>query len=180
MDGVLKIGIQNEKIAAYSLLVALMAVVSSGGYMFFNLPSFAKEPAIASLTVNNYEKEHSDALFSYAQKEVKREYVSLSKVLKLKYKSAKVTHVSKGIDHIQFTKLVNSKPIKVNVLEINRELNPDIRLAPVLAGSTPHSKATISHIASKNHAVAAINGTYFKQDTGTPLGTLVINGEIYT
>ena len=178
MDGVLKIGIQNEKIAAYSLMVVLMAAVSSGGYMFLNLPSFAKETAIASLNINTYEKEHSDALFSYAQKEVKREYVSLSKVLQLKYKSAKVTHVAKGIEHISFTKLINSKPIKVNVLEINREVNPDIRLAPVLAGSTPHSKATISAIAKKNHAVAAINGTYFKPNTGTPLGMLVIDNKV--
>ncbi|MBR6163797.1 phosphodiester glycosidase family protein [bacterium] len=178
MDGVLKIGIQNEKIAAYSLLVVLMAAVSSGGYMFLNLPSFANQTVIANLTIDNYEKEHSDALFSYAKKEVKKETVSLSKVLQLKYKSAKVTHVAKGIDHIQFKKIINSKPIKVNVLEINRDLNPDIKLAPVLAGSTPHSKATISRIANKSHAVAAINGTYFKPNTGTPLGMLVIDNKV--
>ena len=178
MDGVLKIGIQNEKIAAYSLMVVLMAAVSSGGYMFLNAPSFAKENTIASITINNYEKEHSDALFSYAEKEVKKESGSLAKSLKFKYKSATVTHVAKGIDHIQFKKLVNSKPIKVNVLEINREANPDIVLAPVLAGSTPHSKATISNIAHKNHAIAAINGTYFKPNTGTPLGMLVIDNKV--
>ena len=174
MDGVLKIGIQNEEIAAYSFLIVLMAAICSGGYMFLNQPSFAvTENTIANLSINNNTKEHSDALFSFAEEEVKKETVSLSR-----YKSAKVTHVAKGVEHIQFKKLINSKPVKVNVLEINRQVNPDIRLAPSLAGSTPHSKATIKNIASKTNAIAAINGTYFTPKTGTPLGMLVIDNKV--
>ena len=179
MDGVLKIGIQNEEIAAYSFLIVLMAAICSGGYMFLNQPSFAvTENTIANLSINNNTKEHSDALFSFAEEEVKKETVSLSKLLVQRYKSAKVTHVAKGVEHIQFKKLINSKPVKVNVLEINRQVNPDIRLAPSLAGSTPHSKATIKNIASKTNAIAAINGTYFTPKTGTPLGMLVIDNKV--
>ena len=180
MDGVLKIGIQNGEIAAYSFLIALMAAaICSGGYMFLNQPTFAvTENKIANLSINNNTKEHSDALFSFAEESVKRETVSLSKLLTQKYKSAKVTHVAKGVEHIQFKKLINSRPVKVNVLEINREVNPDIRLAPSLAGPTPHSKATIKNIANKTNAIAAINGTYFTPKTGTPLGMLVIDNKV--
>ena len=179
MDGVLKIGIQNEEIAAYSLIIVLMAAICSGGYMFLNQPSYAlNENTIANLSINNNTKEHSDALFSYAKSEMTKSSVSLSQILTLKYKSAKVHHVAEGIEHIQFKKLINSKPVKVNVLEINRSVNPDIRLAPSLAGSTPHSKATIKQIAAKTNAVAAINGTYFKPNTGTPLGMLVIDNKV--
>lgn len=179
MDGVLKIGIQNGEIAAYSLAIVLTAAICSGGYMFLNQPSFAlNENTIANLSINNNTKEHSDALFSYANSEVKKRSVPLSEVLTLKYKSAKVYYVADGIEHIQFKKLINSKPVKVNVLEIDRSANPDIRLAPSLAGSTPHSKATIKQIAHKTNAVAAINGTYFKPNTGTPLGMLVIDNKV--
>ncbi len=179
MDGVLKIGIQNEEIAAYSFIIVLMAAICSGGYMFLNQPSFAlNENTIANLSINNNTKEHSDALFSYVTPEVKKPSVPLSQILTSKYKSAKVYYVAEGIEHIQFKKLINSKPVKVNVLEINREVNPDIKLAPSLAGATPHNKATIKHIAGKANAVAAINGTYFKPNTGTPLGMLVIDNKI--
>ena len=180
MDGVLKIGIQNREIAAYSLTVVLMAAaIYSGGYMFLNTLSYTKDnTTIANLSINNTKEHSSNALFSYAEKEVKKEVVSLSTILAQKYKSAKVTHVAQGIDHIQFKKTIKSKQIKINVLEINRDKNPLIRLSPSLSGSTPHNKATIRQIANKTNAIAAINGTYFLPKTGTPLGMLVIDNKI--
>ena len=42
------------------------------------------------------------------------------------------------------------------------------------------SKKTITNIAQRENAIAAINGGYFKPQTGVPLGTLMINKKVYT
>ena len=42
------------------------------------------------------------------------------------------------------------------------------------------SKSKISNIAKKENAIVAINGGYFKPQTGVPLGTLMIDKKIYT
>lgn len=49
-------------------------------------------------------------------------------------------------------------------------------LQPALAGNTIMQRATVSRIAGKNSAYAAINGGFFAAQ-GSPLGMLMINGE---
>ena len=66
------------------------------------------------------------------------------------------------------------------ISEINRKLNPEIEIIPQLSSNNLHSKSKIRNIAIQNKAILAVNGTYFKQNTGTPLGTLVIDKEIIT
>jgi exopolysaccharide biosynthesis protein len=95
-----------------------------------------------------------------------------------KYSKYKIKEVDDGIVYIPIVKQINSRRVKINVVEVNRNLNPDLEIVPQLSSSNLHSKSKVNNIASKNNALIAINGTYFKQDTGTPLGTLVVNNEI--
>jgi len=61
------------------------------------------------------------------------------------------------------------------------KLAKNMELTPALSsGSTLKSRRTITTIAKNNNAIAAINGTYFKPQTGVPLGTLMINKKMYT
>ena len=69
----------------------------------------------------------------------------------------------------------------VNVVEVNTKLNPNIEINPQLASTSKlTSKSTIANIAKRNNSIVAINGTYFKPQTGVPLGTLMINKKLYT
>lgn len=100
--------------------------------------------------------------------------------IRKKYKKGIITDVDKGVKHIRLVKYYQGRPVKINVIEINPELNPNLKLAPSLASDKMGRKNTISSIARKTNSIVAINGTFFKPSTGVPLGTLMINKKMYT
>ena len=89
-----------------------------------------------------------------------------------------IKYLSDGVAYVQIIKSINGRRTKINVAEINRSLNKNLEIVPQLSSYKMHSKSKITKMAQYDNAIVAINGTYFKQDTGTPLGTLVIDGEI--
>lgn len=97
-----------------------------------------------------------------------------------KYKTGVIVDVDKGVKHIRLTKYYQRSPVRINVIEVNSKINPDLKLTPALASETLSSKSTITNIARKNNSIVAINGTFFKPATGVPLGTLMINKKMYT
>lgn len=120
---------------------------------------------------NTMLKEQSDdALFLLKQK--------WEEELKIKYGKVQIKKIDEGIVYVPLVKYINSRRVKINVAEINRNINKDIEIIPQMSLNKMHSKSKINNIASHNNAILAINGTYFKQDTGTALGTLVIDKEI--
>lgn len=100
--------------------------------------------------------------------------------IRQKYKTGVITDVDQGIKHIKLVKYYQGQPVRINVIELNSNINPDIKLTPALASETLGTKSTITNIARKNNAIVAINGTFFKPSTGVPLGTLMINKKMYT
>ncbi len=101
--------------------------------------------------------------------------------IKQKYPKAIISDVDSGVKHIKLTKYYNGKPVRINVVEADLKIAKDLELTPALSSSTTlQSRRTISTIAKNNNAVAALNGTYFKPQTGVPLGTLMINQKMYT
>ena len=98
--------------------------------------------------------------------------------LKEKYVGKSIKSIKDGIVYIQLNKRVNARNIKINVAEVNRSVNSKIEVVPQLATKEMHSRAKITNIVKDSNAILAINGTYFKQKTGTPLGVLVIDNEI--
>lgn len=97
-----------------------------------------------------------------------------------KYKNALIYDVAPGIKHIKLTRTYQGRPVRINVVEVNKRLNSNIDITPQLSSSRLATKSTITTIARKNHSIVAINGTYFKPQTGVPLGTLMINKKLYT
>lgn len=99
-----------------------------------------------------------------------------------KYAGALIRDVDTGVKHIRLTKYYEGKPVKINVIEIDRRLASNYELKPALASSSEvlHNKRTITTIAKQTNSIAAINGTFFKPQTGVPLGTLMIDGKMYT
>lgn len=100
--------------------------------------------------------------------------------VKQKYKTGVITDVDKGVKHIRLIKYYQGKPVRINVIEVNSQINPDLQLTPAIASDTLANKASITNIAKKNNSIVAINGTFFKPATGVPLGTLMIDKKMYT
>ena len=99
---------------------------------------------------------------------------------KKKYPKGIITDVDKGIKHIKLVKYYDGKPVRINVVEIDKKLAKDYEVFPALASDKLNNKLKISDIAKNTNSIVAINGTFFKPQTGVPLGTLMINQKLYT
>ena len=97
-----------------------------------------------------------------------------------KYPKAVIVDVDRGVKHIKLTKYYDGQPVRINVVEIDRKLAKDYTVTPVLASDTLNNRRTISTIAKNSNSIIALNGTFFKPQTGVPLGTLMIDGKMYT
>ena len=101
--------------------------------------------------------------------------------IKKKYPSGVIYDVAEGVKHIKLTKYYLGRPVRINVVEINFALTQNTLIKPVLSNSVSlKSRRSISTIAKNNNAIVALNGTYFKPQTGVPLGTLMIDEKLYT
>jgi len=98
-----------------------------------------------------------------------------------RYRNSRIHTVALGVKHIQMVKYINSRPVKINVVEVNRQLNSNIKMMPEMASSfSLNGRRTIRTIAQKNNSIAAVNCTYFKPQTGVPLGMIMKDGQILT
>ena len=97
-----------------------------------------------------------------------------------KYQNFRVKEVEKGVKHVRMIKYYNNRPVRINIVELSPGLNDNLIIEPSTASETLASKRKISTIANRENAIVAINGGYFKPQTGVPLGTLMINKKIYT
>lgn len=95
-----------------------------------------------------------------------------------KYKNGLIKTVAPGVKHILIRKYTKSGTMFINVVEINPQINSKLSIEPVLAGQGLSGTNKVKNMAIKNNALAGINASFFKQSTGTPLGTLVINEEL--
>ena len=100
--------------------------------------------------------------------------------VKQRYPKAVITDLDRGVKHIKLTRYYDGKPVRINIVEVNRKVAQDYTLSPQLASDTLQNRKTITTIARKTNSIAALNGTFFKPQTGVPLGTLMINGKMYT
>ncbi len=172
-----------EKIAVNSLYFSLALVIFSGQGMFLNNSIFAYEANIAQTVYMNTAippgniptPTNIDKNVSLLTDNNKWE-----QSIRKKYRNTFISTVEPGVVHVKLTKYINSQPVKINIVEINRQINPNIELAPSLASDQLAKKATVRTIAAKNNSIVAINGTFFKPQTGVPLGTLMIDKKILT
>lgn len=97
-----------------------------------------------------------------------------------KYKTKYIYYPADGIAHIKKIKYINSKPIKINIVEINTKVNKNLIIKPKTANKKLNSKTSVRKMAQSENAIIAINAGYFKPQTGVPLGALVIDGKVLT
>jgi hypothetical protein len=85
--------------------------------------------------------------------------------------------IGPGLRHMGVLEKTSGGPVHVHVLEIDPR-NPEVEIRPALAVDRLGGKASVSKIVASHQALAGINGSFFKPDTGMPLGILMINQEL--
>ena len=117
---------------------------------------------------------------NYIQERQQEQEIAFEKEISNKYRNSKVVSVEKGVKHVRMIRFYNNKPVRINIVELSKGVNEDLVVEPAIASETLASRTKISNIANRENAIVAINGGYFKPQTGVPLGTLMINKKVYT
>lgn len=117
---------------------------------------------------------------NYIKEEQTKKELIFDTNIKNKYRGARIADVDKGVKHIKMIRYYNGRPVRINIVEICQGVNENLNVEPQIASDTLASRRKISGIAQKDNAIVAINGGYFKPQTGVPLGTLMINKKMYT
>ena len=160
-----------------SILTALVVLTNN---FFKSPPIIAKEVRLAQGSVVSPLLENTRTKEDIKELTIEEQATNFNNSVRNRYKNSMIYDVALGVKHIKLTKTINGRPVRINVVEINQKLNPNLQINPQLSSSRLASKSTITTLARKNNSLVAINGTYFKPQTGVPLGTLMINGKIYT
>lgn len=167
------------KIINNSLYFTILIAVFSSHSMMSNNQLFAHETDRLAYTSAKIIPQNPPVpdIQTFSLTEEKQRWEAM---LRQRYKNGKILTVAEGVKHIRMVKYINSKPVKINIVEVNTKINPNLEISPQLASENLKHRATIRTIAQKNNSIAAINGTYFKPQTGVPLGTLMIDRKLYT
>lgn len=170
-----------------TLIVIFLSTVAVTGIVFFQNRGFAANEirlaqgiAVPPL-LNSIDKEKDKVQHNLF---VKDKLKIFEEEINLKYNKAGYNVVIKPIDigiyHIKLTRTYKGRPVKLNIIELDKSLNPQLEIKPTLASETLAHRSKIKSISGKHKTLAAVNGTYFKPQTGVPLGTLMIDKKLYT
>ncbi len=117
---------------------------------------------------------------NYIKEEQATRELAFNQNISHKYAGSKITDVEKGVKYVRMIRFYNNRPVRINIVELSTGVNGNLSVEPAIASDTLAARSKISNIAQRENAIAAINGGYFKPQTGVPLGTLMINKKMYT
>lgn len=162
-----------EYVLTLSLFVTLVLT-----HTIFIPPLFANDLIANSTVTTPTLKEMSQYIKEEMNPQIRQE--KFENKIKSKYKGYVINNVDTGIKHIKMVKYYNGKPVKINVVEMNNKVASNYEVKPAIASITLPNKRTVRNIAQRTNSIVAINGGFFKPQTGVPLGTLMIDKKIYT
>lgn len=162
-----------EYVLTLSLFVTLVL-----SHTIFIPPLFANDLIANSTVTTPTLKEMSQYIKEEMNPQIRQE--KFENKIKSKYKGYVINNVDTGIKHIKMVKYYNGKPVKINVVEMNNKVASNYEVKPAIASVTLPNKRTVRNIAQRTNSIVAINGGFFKPQTGVPLGTLMIDKKIYT
>lgn len=162
-----------EYVLTLSLFVTLVLT-----HTIFIPPLFANDLIANSTVTTPTLKEMSQYIKEEMNPQIRQE--KFENKIKSKYKGYVINNVDTGIKHIKMVKYYNGKPVKINIVEMNNKVASNYEVKPAIASVTLPNKRTVRNIAQRTNSIVAINGGFFKPQTGVPLGTLMIDKKIYT
>ena len=164
-----------QKIAVKLGILIFVTVIFLGDNLYFsgqNTASKASANAVSDLQISNPDS------YKASIKEVREKLWKLS--LQRRYGNVIFNKIQDGAVHIRIKRYLNGKPLTINIIEVNSSVNPNIKVMPAMAGSRLAKKSSVVNIAKNHNSFAAINGSYFKPQTGVPLGILMIDKKLLT
>ncbi len=165
-----------EKLIDTSFICFL--IISQSLFPLFASDGYKVAQSVIPLRAGNIEQIKEKVMYELSEQKRKEDF---DKDVINKYPNAVISDVTDGVKHIKLTKYYAGKPVRINVVEVNQRIAKNLELTPALSSDTNlKSRTKISSIAKNNNAVVALNGTYFKPQTGVPLGALMIDKKIYT
>lgn len=85
----------------------------------------------------------------------------------------------KGVTHKRIKRWLNGRPAMINIIVVNPDAEKLI-IKPSYSSYKLNAPRRVKELVTIENAIAGINASYFKPDTGVPLGASVVNGEILT
>ncbi|MBS6602476.1 MAG: phosphodiester glycosidase family protein [Brachyspira sp.] len=175
--------VNRERFLNSLITGSIMGVLVLSQSLFVNPPLFADDIKLAQMSspaslIDTIEIK--DKILNEFSMETRAK--NFDENIERKYPKAIITDVDTGIKHIKLTKYYDGMPVRINVVEVDLKLADGFELKPALSSTVNNlkSRRTISTIAKNTNSIVAINGTYFKPQTGVPLGTLMIDGKMFT
>ncbi len=170
------LSLNQRKMLTVAINLSIVAALTS------TIGSFIKSPPLVAQELRIAQGGTISPIIagSRVKDDIKTISTDFDKSVRNRYKNSLIYDIAPGIKHIKLTKVYQGRPVRLNVVEVNQKLNSDIAITPQLSSQRLASKSTITSIAKKTNSIVAINGTYFKPQTGVPLGTLMIDKKLYT
>ena len=173
----------RERILNSFIISSIMGMLLFTQTIFINPPIYADDIKIAQISepsVGLDTGQIKDKILNEFSMETRAK--NFDEKIKRKYPKATIVDVDSGVKHIKVTKYYDGRPVRINIVEIDLKLADDFELKPALSSTSNNlkSRKTITTIAKNTNSIVAVNGTYFKPQTGVPLGTLMIDGKMYT
>jgi len=95
------------------------------------------------------------------------------------YQHSNEIKYGRDISFKRVNRWLNGNHAMVNVIVVNSAAE-NLAIKPAFGSYNINSVRKVKDLVKNENAVAGINASYFKPDTGVPLGTSVVNGEIIT
>ena len=182
MENILKQNLITDKGILINSLILVMMFSAFSSQNFFMIhkagaTEYSVKPPNNNLVIKKEKKKQEEK----PKIDIAQESQKWEAGIRNRYKYGQIKTVDEGIKHIAVTKYINNRPVKINVIEINKTINPNIDFSPALATQNKlATKSSIRKIAQENNSIIAINGSFFKPQNGIPLGSLMIDGKLLT
>ena len=170
--------LQDERFIAKLLVTGAAYLILFSIGLTNTIHISAKEIAMNITNTNTHTGSATKAELFFADKTLEKE--NWNKDVARRYPKSTVLTLKDGVKHIRMTAFINKRPVRLNIVEINTKINENLMLKPVMASDVLNKRVPIKNIAQKGNAIAAINGSYFKPQTGVPLGTMMVDGDLLT
>lgn len=80
-----------------------------------------------------------------------------------------------GLEHREVLQYTARGPLRIHVMEVDPSI---LEVTPVLANGKMGSKSSVMAMVNASGAIAGINASFFKQESGIPIGALILNDEL--
>lgn len=87
--------------------------------------------------------------------------------------------IGRGVKHRQIKRWLNGRPALINIVTVNPDVEKLI-IKPSYGTYKLNSVRRVKDFVAAENAIVGINASFFKPDTGAPLGVSMVNGEILT